>query len=206
MTQLIEYFNRQSNAANWPLQDQLCGSDGAPLWLDIPNELVISLVARGRDNVPYTLATTDDGTDQLIADDDGMIYVNILPTTLGALEQGMYDIWLVILTDGFAIERVYGRLPLHEGIGSMSGLVGAAGGLVGKAWVWQLKYGLKDEGYYDLVEAEIPSATNDKANIAWTTGGKSQIGDSLYLIIQSVTGWSTSTMAIFYTTCSALTL
>jgi len=205
MATLVEYFKRQSNRANWSYQDQLCGPDGTPLWSDVPDELTVLIVAKGRDNNPLTLASSNDGSDQLTTDEDGIININISPNTLGGLSEGMYDIWLLVNMDGYVIERVYGRLPLCEGIGSMTGSTTASVS-VGRAWVWQLKYGLKDAGYFDAVEAGVSPITNNKANIMWTSGGRSEINDSLYTLIKSVTGWSSSQMTAFYTTCAALPL
>lgn len=205
MATLVEYFNRQSNKANWSYQDQLCGPDGAPLWAEVPNELTVSLVARGRDGAAVALASSADGTDQLLPDEDGIINVNILPNTLGALDEGMYDIWLLVNMDGYQIERVYGRLPLCEGIGSMLGTtVGTPSVSVGRAKVWQLKNGLIDAGVFDVVEAAVGAPTTDnKVNVMWTQGDVSVVNDAFYTLIKTATGWSTSAMSAFYTACAA---
>lgn len=116
MATLVEYFKRQSNKANWSYSDQLCGPDGNPLWDTAPGDLVITLVLRDKNGVNQITIATNDGSGQLAADDGGMMNVNVIPNTLGALYEGMYDIWLKIVTDDFTIERAYGRLPICEGI------------------------------------------------------------------------------------------
>lgn len=116
MATLVEYFRRQSNKANWSYSDQLCGSDGNPLWSTVPLDLVITMVLRDQSGVNQITLSTDDDSGQLTAGDDGMMNVNVTPNTLNALQEGMYDVWLKIYTDDFTIERVYGRLPICEGI------------------------------------------------------------------------------------------
>lgn len=204
MATLVEYFNRQSNKANWSYQDQLCGPDGTPLWSDVPDELTIALVAQDRKRVATTLAITSDGSNQLIADENGIINVDISANTLGALDEGMYDIWLLANVDGYQIERVYGRLPLVEGIGMLGTTVGTPSVSVGKAKVWQLKDGLIDAGFFAAVEAAVGSPTTDnKVNVMWTQGDTSALNDAFYNLIKTTTGWSSSAMAAFYTACAA---
>lgn len=116
MTTLLEYFRRQSNTANWSYSDQLCGSDGNPLWGATPVDLVITMVLRDRKGVDQLTLASTDSTSQLVAADNGMMNVNITPKTLCVLSAGLYDVWLKIVTDDFTINRVYGRLPICEGI------------------------------------------------------------------------------------------
>lgn len=116
MTTLVEYFHRQSRSANWSYSDQLCGSDGNPLWGVTPIDLVITMALRDRNGVDQLTLYSTDSTSQLVAADNGMMNVNITPTTLGVLSAGLYDVWLKIVTDDFTINRVYGRLPICEGI------------------------------------------------------------------------------------------
>lgn len=115
MTTLVEYFKQQSNTANWSYQDQLCGSDGNPLWTSVPTDLVVTMTAVDRRGCPQFTTNTGDGSSQIGADTNGIINVNVTPDTLGGLDAGLYDIRLKIVTDDFTIERVYGRLPLNEG-------------------------------------------------------------------------------------------
>ena len=116
MATLVEYFKRQSNKANWSYSDQLCGSDGNPLWTTVPTDLVITMVLRDRRGIDQITLKSDDGSNQLVAEDDGIKNVNVIPNTLGALYEGLYDVWLKIVTDDFTIQHVYGRLPICEGI------------------------------------------------------------------------------------------
>lgn len=116
MTTLVEYFRRQSNKANWSYQDQLCASDGNPLWTTTPVDLVITMSLRDRKGVDQLTLASNDSSSQLVAADNGMMNVNVAPTTLGVLSDGLYDVWLKIVTDDFTINRVYGRLPICEGI------------------------------------------------------------------------------------------
>lgn len=113
MPTLVEYFNRQSKSANWFYTDQLYSSDGTPLWGSTLPTITMSLV--GRDAKPLVVATTDDGTDQLTVDADGIMNVNVIPNSLNAFDEGMYDVRLKIVIDGFTVDRAYGRLPLSEG-------------------------------------------------------------------------------------------
>lgn len=116
MATLVEYFRRQSNKANWSYQDQLCGSDGNPLWTSVPGDLVITMVFKDRDGTTQLTLATNDGTGQIAADTNGIMNVNIIPNTTGGLPEGLYDVWLQIVTDDYTIQRLYGRLPLCEGI------------------------------------------------------------------------------------------
>jgi len=116
MATLVEYFRRQSNRANWSYSDQLCGSDGAPLWGAVPTDLVITMALRDSCGESRITLSTTDGTGQIAADDNGIMNVNVVPNTLCGLSPGMYDIWLKIAPDDFTIDRVYGRLPICEGI------------------------------------------------------------------------------------------
>jgi hypothetical protein len=76
--------------------------------------------------------------------------------------------------------------------------------ITGRVWVWQLKYGLLDYSMYTTVEAAVPPSTSSRANIAWTSGGQSKIGDSLYTVIKDATGWTTPEMQAFYGYCGDL--
>jgi len=116
MATLVEYFKRQSNKANWSYSDQLCGQDGNPLWSSVPGDLALTMVAVDRTGAKQLTITSADGSGQLAAAPNGTINVNVTPLTLGALCEGMYDVHLKIVTGDFTIERVYGRLPVSEGI------------------------------------------------------------------------------------------
>ena len=105
MTTLVEYFHRQSRSANWSYSDQLCGSDGNPLWGVTPIDLVITMALRDRKGVDQLTLYSTDSTSQLVAADNGMMNVNITPTTLVELAAGDYvfDIELLDGTDVLAL-------------------------------------------------------------------------------------------------------
>lgn len=75
----------------------------------------------------------------------------------------------------------------------------------GRVWVWQIKYGLLDYYAFNTVEDAVPPSTSSRANIAWTSGSQTKIGDSLYTVIKDATGWTVPQMEAFYTYCGDLT-
>lgn len=77
--------------------------------------------------------------------------------------------------------------------------------VTGRVWVWQIKYGLLDYSAFNTVEDAVPPSTSSRANIAWTSGGQTKIGDSLYTVIKDATGWTVPQMEAFYTYCGDLT-
>ncbi len=77
--------------------------------------------------------------------------------------------------------------------------------VTGRVWVWQLKYGLLDYSMFDTVEAAVPPSTSSRTNIAWTSGGQSKVGDSLYTVIKDATSWTVPQMEAFYAYCGELT-
>lgn len=112
---MIEYFPRQSNAANWAFTDQLCGEDGGPLWTDIPGDLVVTYTLVDRLGASALKVGSDDGTGQVRLEANGMMFLNVTPENLGTASAGLYDVREKIVVDGFTNERVCGRLPIYEG-------------------------------------------------------------------------------------------
>lgn len=115
MATLVEYFKRQSNKANWSYQDQLCASDGNPLWTTDTDGIGVCLMAVDRRGCIAFEASSSDGTGQLTLQPNGVIVVDIHPSTLNALSDGLYDIHATISSDDFTVNRVYGRLPIYNG-------------------------------------------------------------------------------------------
>ncbi|MBS1725022.1 MAG: hypothetical protein JSS66_18945 [Armatimonadetes bacterium] len=109
------YFPRQSSAANWTFTHQFCAPDGAPLWPDLPADLVVTLTAMDQWGCPVLQSSSTDGSGQIAPDIDGYVTVNIAPEKMGALCPGMYDIRMKIVSNNFTIEQLYGRLPVCEG-------------------------------------------------------------------------------------------
>ena len=77
--------------------------------------------------------------------------------------------------------------------------------VTGRVWVWQIKYGLLDYSAFNTVEDAVPPSTSSRANIAWTSGSQTKIGDSLYTVIKDATGWTVPQMEAFYTYCGDIT-
>lgn len=202
-SQLVPYFTRQSNKGNWSYQGALRGSNNQPLWTTLSSGLVVSLVAVDRRGRALFQISSDDGTGQLSLGANGSITIDVLPDTITAADEGLYDIHVTASSDGFTYNRVFGRLPLYEGFTPTSSTSGASA--VGpKVHVWQLKIELVNESVLATVEAAILPATNNPANILWTSSGETVVGDALYDLIKGILGWNTTQMATLYANASGI--
>lgn len=199
---LISYFPRQSNKGNWSAQVTLRGSSNTPLWATSALNVVVSIFAVDRTGKSAFEASTADGTGQVSLDLNGIVNINILPGTIGAACEGMHDIHATIVSDDFTTSRIIGRLPIYEGYTSSATSGGVTVGP--KVHVWQLKIALINAGVFATVESAILPNTDNQANILWTSGGDTTIGDALYLLVKGILGWNTSQMATLYANASGI--
>lgn len=204
MATLVEYFKRQSNKGNWSFSDQMCGPDGIPLWTTSPNGISAALIAVDRKGCIGFQVSSNDGTDQLTLSANGIINVNVIPNTLSSVREGLYDIHATIWSDDFTVNRVYGRLPIYEGFSPVTTST-TGGSTVGpKVKVWQLKIALVNAGVFDTVDTVVSPTTHDPANIVWTSGGDTTLGDAFSLVVQDALGWTDNQMATLYSAASAI--
>jgi len=204
MATLVEYFKRQSNKGNWSFSDQMCGPDGTPLWTTSANGIAAALIAVDRrGSIGFQVSSTD-GTDQLTLSANGIVNVNVPPTTLNAVTEGLYDVHVTVWSDDFTVNRVYGRLPIYEGFSPVTTST-TGGSTVGpKVKVWQLKIALVNAGVFDTVDTVVSPTTHDPANIVWTSGGDTTLGDAFSLVVQDALGWTDNQMATLYSAASAI--
>lgn len=203
MTTLVEHFKLQSNKGNWSFSDQLCGPDGLPLWTSSYPGITVGLVAVDRKGLIAFEVNSADGTDQLTLSANGIINVNVTPDTLGGLSAGLYDMHVTASTADYTVNRVYGRLPIYEGFTLSTSTTGSAA--VGpKVKVWQLKVALVNAGVFDTVDAMVSPATHDPANIVWTSGGDTTLGDAFSLVVQDALGWTDDQMSSLYAAASVI--
>lgn len=114
---LTEYLKRQSMSANWTFQDQLCNDDQNPLWTSIPGDLVVTFSLVDRRGCPAgVIGASNDGSGKVAFDTNGIVNVNFPPASFGGITADLYDVHVKIATSDTTIEKVYGRLPLSEGI------------------------------------------------------------------------------------------
>ena len=204
MATLVEYFKRQSNKANWSYSDQLCGSDGNPLWTTSTSGIAAALIAVDRRGVIAFQVSSIDGTDQLTLSANGIINVNVTPSTLSSVDEGLYDIHATVWSDDFTVNRVYGRLPLYEGFSPVTTSTTGDSTVGPKVKVWQLKIALLNAGVFATVEASVPPDTSDPANMLWTSGGDSTLGDAFSILIQDALSWSDGQMSTLYSAASVI--
>lgn len=203
MTTLVEHFKLQSNKGNWSFSDQLCGPDGLPLWTSSYPGITVGLVAVDRRGVIAFEVNSTDGTDQLTLSANGIINVNVTPDTLGSLSAGLYDMHVTISTADYTVNRIYGRLPVYEGFALSTSTTGSAA--VGpKVKVWQLKVALLNAGVFATVETAVPPDTSDPANMLWTSGGDSTLGDAFSVFIQDTLTWTDDQMSTLYASASVI--
>lgn len=113
---MIEYLPRQSNGASFGFTDQLLGEDdGQPLWSTVPTSLVVTYSFVDRRGMKDLAVSSDDGTGQVVLDDNGLVIVRVTSDHVGALSEGLYDIYEKIVIDDTTLERIYARLPVFEG-------------------------------------------------------------------------------------------
>ncbi len=204
MATLVEYFKRQSNKGNWSYSDQMCGPDGNPLWTTSTSGIAAALIAVDRKGVIGFQVSSTDGTDQLTLSANGIINVNVTPSTLSSVDEGLYDVHATVWSDDFTVNRLYGRLPIYEGFSPVTTST-TGGSTVGpKVKVWQLKIALLNAGVFETVEASTLPATTDPANILWTSGGDSTLGDAFSLLIQNALSWTDNQMATLYGDASVI--
>lgn len=73
-----------------------------------------------------------------------------------------------------------------------------------KVKVWQLKIALVNAGVFDTVDTVVSPTTHDPANIVWTSGGDTTLGDAFSLVVQDALGWTDNQMATLYSAASAI--
>lgn len=203
MKPYIEKLVRQSNKGNWSYQAVLRGESNVPLWTTSPLGVVVSLVAVDRKGAVLFQTSSGDGTGQISLGTNGIVNIDVLPDMITAADEGMYDMHITVVSGGFTINRVFGRLPIYEGFTITSSTSG--GSAVGPTiQVWQLKVALINSGDFATVEAAISPATDNKSNVIWTSGGDTTLNDALSELIQGILGWSSGQMATLYADASGI--